>query len=195
MSIETEIKVSVPDGEAFRRRLDLLEPVLLSPRHFEDNYVLDYPDQRLRARQCLVRLRSAAGSSYLTFKGPPAPEGVFKIREEYETRIGDPAVGLKILAEMGLVVWFRYQKYRQEYSVRLKGIPDGEIHVVLDETPVGTYAEFEGTEEGIRQVAEAMGFDESSFIRESYYSIYAQFCRARGQATGHMVFPSVNRED
>ena len=195
MGIETEIKVSVSDCEDFLRRLDLLGPVLLSPRHFEDNYVLDYSDQRLRARQCLVRLRTAGDSSYLTFKGPPAPEGKFKVREEHETRIGDPAVGLRILEEMGLVIWFRYQKYRQEYSVRTGETPEGEIHVVLDETPVGVYAEFEGTEEGVRRVAETMGFDESNFIRESYYSLYEQFCRARGQSPGHMVFSPVNRED
>jgi adenylate cyclase, class 2 len=185
VGIETEIKVSVSDSEDFRRRLDLLKPVLLSPRHFEDNYVLDYPDQRLRTRQCLVRLRTTDDSSYLTFKGPPVPEGKFKVREECETKLGDPAMGLRILEELGLLIWFRYQKYRQEYLVRTG---EGEVHVVLDETPVGVYAEFEGTEEAIRRVAETMGFDESCFIRESYYSLYAEFCRARGQAPGHMVF-------
>ena len=187
MSIETEIKVAISDSDDFHRRLELLRPVMVLPRHFEDNFLLDYPHGHLRARRCMVRLRSTAAVSFLTFKGAPLPEGKFKVREELETTVGDGVMTLRILEGMGLEVVFRYQKYREEYTVCVPGRPES-IKVLIDETPVGLYAEFEGSEEGIRIVAESMGFDESKFMRESYYSIYAEFCHERGKEPTHMVF-------
>ena len=187
MSIETEIKVHLIDFPAFRRQIDGLHPTPVSERHFEDNYILDYADGRIRLQQSLLRVRFSRSGSYLTFKGPPRPEGLFKVREELETSVGDPSVVLRILESLGLSTSFRYQKYRQEFSVAQKsGL---EVHLALDETPIGDYAEFEGSEEAIRGVTDALGIDEPQFLRASYYTLYLQFCRDRGEAPNHMVFP------
>ena len=65
-----------------------------------------------------------------------------------------------IFMAVGLAPSFRYEKFRAEWS-------DGEGHVVLDETPIGNIAEFEGTPEWIDRtaaqlgVALAVGSDES----------------------------------
>lgn len=76
---------------------------------------------------------------------------------------------------------FRYQKYRREYGV------EG-VRVAVDETPIGNYAELEGSEEAIRALARALSFPEKSFLRSSYHSLYLEFCRQKGVAAGHMVF-------
>ena len=41
MAIETEVKLPIADLELFRANLGRLNPVRISERHFEDNYVLD----------------------------------------------------------------------------------------------------------------------------------------------------------
>jgi adenylate cyclase, class 2 len=181
LSIETEIKVKIEDVAGFCRRLQALNPGILSARHFEDNYVLDFPDQELTTRQCLLRLRFAEDRNILTFKGSPRPEGIFKTREELETKLEDGATMLEVLKRIGMRVFFQYQKYRQEFEL------DG-VHVAVDETPVGNYLEFEGSEEGIRNLAARMDIGESQFLRFSYYSLYLDYCRSKGETPGLMIF-------
>ncbi len=188
MSTETEIKLKIKDREDFRRRLDVLAPVLLSGRHLEDNHLLDYPDGRVRAQYCMVRVRAAGEDSSMTFKGPARPAGVFKVREELETPVGDPAAALAIFAKLGMQVWFRYQKYREEYEVGGGAAGNEVVRLALDETPVGDYVEIEGPEPAIRRVAAALGFDEAEFLRDSYYSLYLKFCRNFDMEPGHMIF-------
>ena len=190
MAIETEIKVRVTDPEAFRRRLETAGCSLLSPRHFEDNYLLDFPDGRMHACMSLVRVRQAGKKAWITYKGPPRPDGVFKTREELEIEVENGSVALEILLKLGMQVSFRYQKYRQEYALSLPGKPGESVHVALDETPIGAYAEFEGSEDGIRTIAAALGFEEPKFLRASYYSLYQQFCSEMGESAGDMVFPA-----
>jgi adenylate cyclase, class 2 len=181
LSIETEIKIKIDDVAGFCRRLQSLNPGVLSARHFEDNYVLDFPDQMLKSSQCLLRLRFEEGRNILTYKGSPRPEGIFKTREELETKLEDGATMLEVLKRIGMRVFFQYQKYRQEFEL------DG-VHVAVDETPVGDYAELEGSEEGIRNLASRMDIEESQFLRFSYYSLYLDFCRTRGETPGFMIF-------
>jgi adenylate cyclase class 2 len=189
LSTETEIKVRLVDKDAFIRLLEGLQPVVWSPRQFEDNFLLDFADQRFKLQGCLVRVRVDGGGARFTFKGPARPEGIFKVREELETTIGDASVMIQALERMGLCVWFRYQKYRTHYLVVAPHTDAEKIHVLLDETPVGLFAEFEGSEEGIRSLAASMGFDEKRYLRDSYYSIYSAFCRERGEIPGNMTFP------
>lgn len=181
MSTETEIKVRIGDPDEFRRRLEALNPVRLSGRHFEDNYLLDFPDGRLRAAQSLLRIRFEEGKCLLTYKGPPRPEGVFKVREELETGFEDGNALLEILGRIGMKPGFRYQKYREEFSL-------GDVRVAIDETPVGNYVELEGPEEEIRRRAAAMAIEEAQFLRSSYYSLYLDYCRETGKTPEFMVF-------
>jgi adenylate cyclase class 2 len=181
MGIETEIKIKINDPADFCRRLSALGASPLSERHFEDNHLLDFPDGRLRASQCLIRIRQARDQACITFKGTPRAEGVFKVREELETGLDDGAIVLHILERLGLQVCFRYQKYRREFEV-------DEVHVAVDETPVGNYVEFEGSEEGIRNLAAKMGMAESRFLRASYASLYLDYCREKGLTPKCMIF-------
>jgi adenylate cyclase, class 2 len=194
LGVETEIKVRINDFPEFRRQIGRLKTNLISPRHFEDNYLFDFEDARLRAGQCLVRVRFSAGKSFLTFKGPPKAEGLFKTREELEIEVGSAPVTSAILEKIGMKVGFRYQKYREEFRILTPGKPDDAVCLSLDETPIGDFAEFEGSEAGIREITEIMGLNESQFMRASYYSLYIQFCRERGEPPGNMIFPDTPGE-
>jgi adenylate cyclase, class 2 len=181
LSTETEIKVEVVDVEGFCLQLDVLNPKVLAERHFEDNYVLDFPDGELKSGQCLLRVRFAKGCGFLTFKGAPRPDGIFKTREELETRLEDGVTMLQIIERIGMSVCFRYQKYRREFA-------RDQVHIAVDETPIGNYVELEGTEDGIRALAKKMGIAESRFLSLSYYSLYLEHCQKTGEVPDVMVF-------
>ncbi len=192
MAVETEIKVRLAAPELFRRQVASVSR-MLHPRHFEDNYLLDFADGRMKSRMSLLRIRLAQGKAWMTYKGPPQPEGIFKVREELETSIEDAAAALEVFARLDLHVWFRYQKYREEYAVPVQGRPVEEVRLAVDETPVGAYAELEGSVDAIRTAAAVLGLDESMFLRASYYSLYLQHCAERGEKPGDMVFPAEAR--
>jgi adenylate cyclase class 2 len=117
----------------------------------------------------------------LTFKGAPQP-GAMKVREEHETLVADGDALSRILDGLGFRVWFRYEKYREEFSV-----PG--VTIAIDETPVGTFVELEGAEDAIRATAAALGRSEPDFIRQSYQALFTAQREAAGLAGPDMVFP------
>jgi adenylate cyclase class 2 len=108
----------------------------------------------------------------ITFKGPVQPAEV-KRRDELETVVGDGPLVLTILESLGFQVWFRYQKYREEFAI-------DDVIVAVDETPVGTFVEIEGGARGITEMAEALGRGPKDYLLDSYRALYSQYCRQRG---------------
>ena len=51
-----------------------------------------------------------------------------KLREELETSIGDGALVLAMLERLGFRVWFRSEKYREEFAL-------ADVVIAIDETP------------------------------------------------------------
>ena len=52
-------------------------------------------------------------------------------------------------SKLGFRVWFRYEKYREEFAHE-------DVTIAIDETPVGTFVEIEGSEQGIDHMAAAL---------------------------------------
>jgi len=172
---------------AVRRRIPAAGAAQLAERHFEDNLILDFPDGQLGSRQSLLRLRYTGKGGVVTYKGPPELGSSFKIREELETEVARPELMLQVFTRLGFQVKFRYQKYREEFVFRFG---QTEVHVALDDTPIGSYAEIEGLPEGIREAAARLGFEEMEFLRDSYYGLYLKYCKEHGKSPAHMVFDS-----
>jgi len=156
------------------------------PRSLERNWTWDFPGQPLRQQGKLLRVRQFAGHCLLTFKGVAEQSRHFKIREERETAVEDPETLSIILERLGLEVFFRYEKYRTCYSLRLRG-KRRSVDLSVDETPIGNYLEIEGTEADIHRVAEKLGFEEDAFIKESYLGLFVKSRSRKGQRD--MVFP------
>jgi adenylate cyclase, class 2 len=146
-------------------------------RHHESNVLYDFFDGRLRATDSVVRIRSTEAPGVLTFKGPKSVVGGVRSREEIETVVEDVSALSTILARLGLVPAFRYEKYREVWS--WKG-----LEIVVDEMPIGVFLEVEGDEEGIQQAAAALGFSAADFIAESYMGLFLA-----GGGLGDMLFP------
>ena len=181
MGVETEVKIRIESVEDFVRRVLAHGAARVSDRSLEDNILFDFPDGRLGLARCTLRVRSVGGRGVLTYKGAPRPDAVFKSREELETVIETPETAIEILERIGMRQGFRYQKYRREFAL------DG-VHIAVDETPIGSYAELEGTKDGILKLAKKLGIAESLFIRQSYRALYLDYCNERGITPQSMVF-------
>jgi adenylate cyclase, class 2 len=178
--MEREVKLRFDSPELARAALLSLGAVPLRPRRLQSDTVFDLPERTLAARAQVLRVRVEDGNHCVTFKSP-IPDETMKLREELETSVGSGVLVMSILERLGFVVSFRYEKYREEFT--LVGIV-----AAVDETPVGTFVELEGTEDGILSVAEALGRSPQQFVLDSYRTLFVQACAATGTAVTDMVF-------
>jgi len=113
---------------------------------------------------------------------PRDPEAVREILQQL-TADGRRAseVVQRVLEEIGLHVWFRYEKYREEYAAE-------DVTIAIDETPVGTFVEIEGGEEGILAIAKALGRTPSDFLLDSYRALFIKHRDEFGLTGTNMVF-------
>ena len=188
MAIETEIKFRVGDVAALAQRLAAAGFRLQTPRAFESNTLYDTPDRKMRGRTEILRIRSYAGRWMLTHKRLPdsSPgEDRHKHRIETETQVSDGDALASVFLSLGLVPAFRYEKWRSEWS-------DGEGHCVVDETPIGNYAELEGTAEWIDRTAARLGVAHSEYMTLSYGRLFEQWREEHHSNAQDLTFAEVD---
>jgi adenylate cyclase class 2 len=179
---ETEVKIAVPTPAGARKLIREAGFRVHVPRVFEANVLYDFADLRLRGQGKITRLREAGKVNTLTYKGK-GTEGRHKVREELETKLENAAVMARIFQELGLQPVFRYEKYRTEFAA-----DKGRGVITLDETPIGTFLEIEGSARWIDRTAKQLGFDPDDYITASYGVLYLQYCRELGIKPSNMVF-------
>jgi adenylate cyclase class 2 len=185
--IETEIKFSVRDQAELEAKLAAAGFRLVTPRSFESNVLYDTADRRLRAKQELVRLRSYAGRWVLTHKRVPDSgigEDRHKHRVETETDVSDGDALAEVFRSLGLLPAFRYEKWRSEWS-------DDEGHCVVDETPVGIFAELEGQPAWIDRVSRQLGVAPEEQLILSYGRLFDLWRERTGSTAQDMTFAAV----
>lgn len=178
--IEREIKLRFPSADAARRSINALGVMPLRNRRLQDDRLFDWPDGRLQRAGCTLRARKDSESSVLTFKGPPRSP-VMKVREEIETLVKDGVLLIQILERLGLLVCFRYQKYREEFECQ-------GVIVAIDETPIGTFVELEGNEASIIKIAESLGQGPQDYVVSSYRCLFVEAKNAGKVNTRDMIF-------
>ncbi|MGA2340355.1 MAG: class IV adenylate cyclase [Terracidiphilus sp.] len=188
MALETEIKFRVDDLAALADRLESASFRLETPRSFESNTLYDTPDRQMRARTEILRIRSYAGRWMLTHKRLPGAgmpgEDRHKHRVETETLIAHGDALAEFFLSLGFVSAFRYEKWRTEWA-------DGEGHCVIDETPIGNYAELEGSPAWIDRTALRLGIDPADYITLSYGRLFEQWRIERRSAVQDLTFAAV----
>lgn len=190
MSIETEIKFRVADVAELGERLRRSGFQEQTPRAFESNVLYDTPDRKMRARTEILRIRNYGGKWMVTHKRLPDAgpgEDAHKHRIETETGVSDGEVLAEVFRSIGLVPAFRYEKWRSEWS-------DDEGHCVIDETPIGNFAELEGSPEWIDRTAARLGVARSEYITLSYGRLFEQWCAEHGSKASDLTFEAVHRE-
>ncbi|MBN2501987.1 MAG: class IV adenylate cyclase [Anaerolineales bacterium] len=133
---EIEVKFYIEDLGALEARLIALKAECVQARTHEYNLRFDTPDEVLKQKLHLLRLRQDNHTT-LTFKGrSDAAQGVLD-RVEIEVEISDFETTRQLLEALGYGVTFIYEKYRAMYAL-------DQYLVTLDETPLGNFAEIEG---------------------------------------------------
>jgi len=187
MAIETEIKFRVDDPAALSARLGAAGFTVVTPREFESNVLYDTPDRGMRARTEILRIRNYAGRWTVTHKRIPdsgVGEDRHKHRVETETEVADGAALEGIFLSLGLVAAFRYEKWRSEWS-------DGAGHCVVDETPIGNFAELEGSAEWIDRAAARLGVDPAAYMTLSYGRLFDLWREQHHSTAQDLTFAAV----
>jgi adenylate cyclase class 2 len=203
---EIEVKLRVADMEKLLRQLRRAGVRKLS-RVWEQNTLYDTPKSRFRKKGLLLRLRVMTplegrghATGLLTYKGPslglegrdrpqrgatrPSRGQRYKVREEVEVEVAHPEKLGDLLAAVGLVAAFRYEKVRTSYALPRVG----NLKLELDETPIGTFVELEGAPREIDRAARLLGYARSEYITRSYLALHLEACRRRGIPEADMVF-------
>ena len=187
MAVETEIKLRVDDISGFSAALEAAGFHLVTPRSFESNVLYDTPDRQMRGRTEILRIRNYAGRCLMTHKRLPdsgVGEDRHKHRIETETEVSDGEALASVFLSLGLVAAFRYEKWRTEWT-------DGEGHCVVDETPIGNYAELEGSAEWIDRAAARLGIDPAEYLTLSYGRLFDLWRQQHNSSAEDLTFSAV----
>jgi len=186
-AIETEIKFRVADAAALENLLSKIGFRLVTPRSFESNTLYDTPDRQLRVKRELVRIRNYAGHWLLTHKRVPDSgigEDRHKHRVETETELADGPALAEVFSSVGLIPVFRYEKWRTEWA-------DDTGHCLVDETPLGIFAELEGPAEWIDRVSQQLCVAPSDQLTLSYGRLFEQWREKTGSTAEDLTFAAL----
>jgi len=185
--MEIEVKFRVSDPDALTRRLEDAGFHLKTPRTFERNTLYDTSDRVLRNQQAILRVRNYGGRWVVTHKCLPAnndPAARHKHREETETIVEDGEAIGHIFSKLGYKPAFVYEKWRSEYA-------DSSGHVVIDETPIGFFAELEGPPDWIDSTGRKLGVDHRQFSTLSYGRLFDQWREQTGSSAENLTFDEI----
>ena len=193
---ETELKFAVDDIAAFHDSVDRLGLTLKTPRTLESNTLFDTPDRQLRAKRQILRLREYGPRYVLTHKRVTDPDAVdtrYKTRIETETEVEDGIAMAEVFGQLGFCPAFRYQKFRTEWDVPAHDTqPAG--HLVLDETPIGTWAELEGEPAWIDTMLAQLGVALDQCTVESYGALFLRWKEHTGSPADNLTFDEIAPE-
>jgi adenylate cyclase class 2 len=184
--IETEVKFRVQNVARLEERLQEAGFRRETPRTFERNVLYDTPERRLRLDRQILRIRQYGEKWVLTHKAIPAEgdTGTYKQRVETETTIGDGETVATIFRSLGFIPAFTYEKYRTEWT-------DDAGHCVIDETPLGVFAELEGPEYWIDRTAAALAVAPGDLTNLSYGRMFELWKEETGSPASDLTFAAV----
>jgi len=189
-AVEIEVKFQVADPVGLEERLSGIGFKCVTPRTFERNVLYDTKDRKLRAVQSILRIRKYGDKWLLTHKcltPENNPDARHKHRIETETEVADgEALGM-VFTHLGYEPAFIYEKWRTEYA-------DATGHCVLDETPIGIFAELEGPDDWIDRVGERLGLKPSQMITLSYGRLFEEWRERTGSRVSDLTFAAIEGE-
>lgn len=180
---EVEVKFRVNDLKALARRLRAAGFRLQTRRTFESNLLFDSHDRGLSTRGEVLRVRRYGDDWTLTHKSR-GQDGRHKVREETESAVADGTAVVRMLERLGFSPAFRYEKFRTEWS-------DGKGHVVIDETPIGDFAEIEGSAGWIDRTAKKLGVAAADYLTASYATLFSEWKARTGSAATAMTWKAI----
>ena len=184
---EIELKFCVADTEALRSAADGLGFRLVTERTFESNTLYDSADRQLLGRRQILRLRKYGARSTVTHKRQAdGGDGDlrYKTRIETESLVEDGDALAEVFKQLGYNPVFRYEKFRTEWEME-------EGHLVLDETPIGVWAELEGPPAWIDAMLERLCIAPELQSTESYGKLFLRWKAKTGSAAENLTFTEI----
>ena len=120
----------------------------------------------------------------LTHKSLPHdhdPKERHKHRQEVETVVEDGEALATVFERLGYRETFVYEKWRTEFT-------DGTGHCVIDETPIGLFAELEGPESWIDRQSRALGLASDDLLTLSYGRLFEAWREETGSRAAQLTF-------
>ena len=186
-SVEIEVKIRVADGASLETQLRQLGFHCETPRTFERNILFDTPTRTFRNKRQILRLRQYGDKWIVTHKQLTAndePDAPHKRRMETESAVEDGEAISHIFAILGYQPAFIYEKWRTEWS-------DGTGHCVVDDTPIGLYAELEGPSEWIDATLERLHVDRADVTTLSYGRLFEVWQQETRSGAANMTFEEI----
>jgi adenylate cyclase class 2 len=168
---EIELKFPVADVRRFRTAAEELGFQMVTPRTFESNTLYDSVDRQLRVKKQILRLREYGGLNTVTHKRKADMNDAdlrYKTRVETESVVEDVSALAEIFGQLGYQPVFKYEKFRTEFA-------SDEGKLVLDETPIGVWAELEGDPKWIDSTLAGLGVAEETCITDSYGKLFTKW--------------------
>lgn len=186
-SLETEVKFCVRDRAVLEQNLQASAFQLVTPSTFERNTLYDTADRSLRARRQILRVRQYGEKWVVTHKRTPDDSNdqeLHKHRVETETEVEDGDAIASIFTMLGFKPAFIYEKWRTEFA-------DGSGHCVIDETPIGLFAELEGPDDWIDTMVPRLGVADADVMTLSYGRLFEKWKLDTGSTAEHFTFEDV----
>jgi adenylate cyclase class 2 len=184
---EIELKFTVTDAQALRSAASALGFHLVTERTFESNVLYDSADRQLRTRRQILRLRHYGERCTVTHKRQAdGGDGDlrYKTRIETESLVDDGDALAEIFTQLGYRAVFRYEKFRTEWEM-------GEGHLVLDETPIGVWAELEGPPAWIDGMLDKLCIAPELRTTESYGKLFLRWKEETGSSAENLTFDEI----
>jgi adenylate cyclase class 2 len=166
---EIEVKILEIDKKATEQKLIKLG----AKKVFDgivDSKVFDFPDERIKNRKDLLRVRMMGDECFLTYKIASKEKSKAKVCEEIEFKISDMDKMKLVLGHLGLNTKDGVKKHRTSYSI---GSTHFEIEEYLEENkfvPCFLEIEAHGLEE-IQKYAKLLGFKESECLNWNSWDV------------------------
>ncbi len=162
---EREAKFYIRDLSALEARLRSTGADLARPRLLEQNYRLDTPEGELTRAGRVLRIRKD-DRVRVTYKDDARNEEGVIARTEIEFTTDNLEITRAFFEALGYPVAMVYEKYRRVYRL-------GDVEVMLDELPIGTFAEIEAPSNTlIDGAAQMLGLDLSKAVAASYVAVF-----------------------
>ena len=181
------MKFCVPHVDRLVRRAAEAGFQVETPRTLERNALFDTPDRDLLRDRKILRMRQYGDRWVVTHKRPPANNddtAFVKERLETETAVDDGEAMGAVFVELGYAPMFRYEKFRTE-------LHDGTGALVIDETPIGDFAELEGERAWIDAALDRLGVSREWCFTDSYGRMFLDWKARNGSSAENMTFDEV----
>jgi predicted adenylyl cyclase CyaB len=195
--LEVELKSVVDDVDRRRANVERAGATIVYAGRLEDRR-WDTPDRALFAKDHVLRVRTyrsdAGVRAELDWKGPTRREGGYKVRDELETKVGDPDALSEILTALGYEVSIAIDREIVQYDlagtmIRFERYPR------MDDL-----VEVEGEPEEIERAIAILGLPRDGFTTDrlpDFVKRYeertgARACVADGDLTGESTFDVSN---